>query len=239
MRFVRSILLLVLVSFFGSGTILCAEKQEFSISQAKYKLNRFLRTGDTTDLSRTIHFLYDKKAEINQHGELRQVLENVLQESYKIDAWLSVHLLELVREYYNEDRIKFFEFTLQLHNESLEAGDHETAMWTAVKIGNIFFAEEGYWQALKYYKIAEKQAEMCNSIYGLSVIYMNYGMVYERQKKYPQALSMYKISVKYRLLSRKYIANSTSFIKIANIYTLLNKPDSSAFYIQKAEASYK
>lgn len=238
MHFVRSIILIFLVSTFGSGTVLSAEKQALSIEQAKLKLNRFLRTGDTTDLSRTIYFLNTKKAEINQHGDLRQVLEIVLQESYKIDASLSVYLLELVREFYHEDRIKFFEFTLHLHNSSLEAGDYETAMWTAVKIGNIFFSEEGYWQAQKYYKIAEKQAKICNSIYGLSVIYMNYGMVYEKQKKYPQALSMYKISVKYRLLSKKFIANSTSFIKIANIHTLLNKPDSSAFYIQKAEASY-
>lgn len=239
MRFVRPVFLVVLISIIGSKSALCTEKQEFSVQAAKQKLNRFLKTGDTTNLAQTIYLLNYKKSEISQHSDLRPILERVLQRSYQIDSWLSKYLLELVREFYHEDRIKFFEFTLKLHNESLEVGDHETAMWSAIKIGNVFYAEEGYRQAQKYYEIAEKQAEMCNCIYGLSVIYMNYGMIYEKQLKYQQALSMYKLSVRYRLLSRKYVANSASLIKIANVYTSLNQPDSSALYIQKAENSFK
>lgn len=239
MRFVRAILLSLIFSFVGSMSAWCHENQPNSIPHAKQHLQHFVLTGDTAHVAHAVAFLKIKNKEIRNDSELKKLIERVLAASHKIDPLVHKQLLEIVREYYHEDRIKFFEYTLQLHNESLEVGDSETAMWTAIKIGNIFFAEQGYPQARKYYKIAEQQAIIGNDIYGRSVIYMNYGMIFEKQKRFQQALAMYKISMKYRLLSDRFIANSATYIKLANVYTFLNQPDSSAYYIRRAEESFR
>lgn len=133
------------------------------------------------------------------------------------------------------NRSKSFEYSLKLYKLLSKNHQTEDLLWVLIDIGNIFYNEEDYEQAIKFYKKAENIAMKGYDKYPFSVIYLNYGLIEEDKGNYREALKYYKISCKYRLMSDNIKIISNTYLKIANVYLELENPDSCYHYLQLAE----
>jgi signal transduction histidine kinase len=114
----------------------------------------------------------------------------------------------------------------------------EDFIWTLVDIGNIFFKENDFSQAIVFYKKAEDLASRRKDYYALSVIILNYGLVSEKLFKYQEALTFYKKSCYFRKKAGnvKFLANN--YITIASTLLKLNNSKEALKYIHLSEDYY-
>lgn len=231
----KTILLLFL--FWASDSLSADLAQKSSI--AGKTVHKFIRSGDTSGLYRSLAFLNDH-FEAKTHKPLLQPLLKISQQETRLDKNALKTLYFLIRKFYEADanKIKYFEYSLKISKILGQTSDYEGQMWVNIDIGNIFFSEQDYDHAKVYYRKAGRAARKADSNFGLSIIYLNYGMIGERKKNYRESFENYKISSVYRLKSGNVKVVSSTYIKMALACLNLNQPDSCMHYIRLTEDYY-
>lgn len=230
-------LLLVLSMVFSDFSFSFGQNEHFS--QQIGVLEHFAEAGDTTAITGSLTFLY-KNLDVNRDQNLLPLLLKASEKEDKLHYKSKKGLYYLIRRFYEseENKSRNFEYSLKLYKTIKDSGDNEGLMWILIDIGNIFYSEEDYEEAVAFFQKAEAAGQKAKHYYGLSVIYLNYGLIAERQKKYEESLKNYKVSSMYRHRSGNIKVVSSTYIKIANAYLNLDKPDSALIFIHLAEDYY-
>lgn len=203
-------------------------------------LSQYSSKGDTTELS-------DCLAYISEHFTPKdtQVVNALLKAAKKAEsrtgkafqAHYVFGMYSILKQYYDAtgNKFKSLEYALKIYKLLHNTRYADDLLWILVDIGNIFYSEKDYEQAMLFYKRAENIAVKSTDKYPLSVIYMNYGLVENNRGNYRKALGYYKTSCMYRQQSENIKVISNTYIKIANVFLKLNQPDSCMHYIRLAE----
>ena len=231
----------LLIFFLNStSSVFSAYFQEWDrLDSPQTVLKRYINQKDTTDLRYTLSFL-------NTHflgyktDEVYKLIEEATSISEKRNREFLFEFYNYLRQYYNTtgNIPKSLEYALNVYHLQKNARDSEEFIWTLVDIGNIFFRENDFYQAKIYYLEAEGLAYRLKNHYALSVIYLNYGLVAEKQEKFKDAISFFKKSCVERKKAGniKFLANN--YIFIANLYLKLNNLKLAINYIHLAEEYY-
>lgn len=229
----KNILLLFLILASFSFKAAAAPKEQ------KWKSIERLASGkkDTTGIGRSLEHLNARFQE-ERSPELLSLLLRASRQEDRLDKRSQKTLYYLIRNFYAENKIKHFEYSLKISRVLSETDDYEGQLWILIDIGNIFFSEQDYQQARVYYRKAETAARKARSGYGLSIIYLNYGMIDERQKDYSRSLRNYRTSSRYRLESGNVKVVASTYVKMALVSLNLNRPDSCLHYLHLTEDYY-
>jgi len=110
--------------------------------------------------------------------------------------------------------------------------------WRLINIGNIYYAEEIYNKALKYYKEALvnfKKIQTKNDTKGVAVSYLNMAMVYDKLDAVDSSLYYYHSSMATCDLINDFFRKSNACINLSNLFLKINNYDSVEYYLRKAE----
>jgi signal transduction histidine kinase len=216
-----------------------AKIQISSFQLPKKQLNEFLFNNDTNQIFRSLKLMNDHFDQFNSKENL-DLLVQVAKKENKLSLTSLKELFLLIRRFYTSEneRSKNFEFTLKAYNVLDKTDDHAGTMWILIDLGNVFYEEQDYQQAYKFFKRAEISAGKANSVQGLGVIYMNLGLIKERVFSFEQALNFYTRSVYYRVIAGQKETLSLIFIKAAYCNLKLKRPKLCLEFIHKAEKNY-
>lgn len=211
-----------------------------SLDQSAAILKHFVETDDTTGIHASIDGISAHFDAGGNTPEMLDLLLKVAQKEAHLERFTLKYLYLTIRRFYEKEdtKIKNFEYSLKIYKILSQSSDYEGLMWILMDIGNIYFSELDYDQATTFYRKAETAALKIRHNYGLSVIYLNFGLIGERQNDYAEALRNYKISSQYRLLTNNVKVVSSTYIKIAFAYLNLKQLDSTLVYIHLAEDFY-
>lgn len=216
-----------------------AKIENSSLQSPKKQLNEFLFKKDTNQIFSTLKLMNDHFDQFNSKEHL-DLLIQVSKRENKLSLTSLKELFLLIRRFYTAEnnRSKNFEFTLKAYNVLNKTDDHEGTMWILIDLGNVFYEEQDYQQAYKFFKRAEKAAGKASSVQGLGVIYMNLGLIKERVFSFEEALNFYTRSVYYRVIAGQKETLSLIFIKVAYCNLKLKRPKLCLEFIHRAEKNY-
>ncbi len=202
-------------------------------------LYRFIEKQDTNDLSFTLFYINQNFSKYKT-GSFFDLLEQGADVSERSNIIYLPHFYRLIRKYYIEagNKTKSLEYALKIYNLLSKTGKTEDMLWTMVEIGNIFYSEKDYDQALVFYSKAEQIAFENGDPYGLSVVYLNYGMIDDQQGNYEKALENYKKSAKYRVRAGNVKFLASTYIKLAKTLLKLKRYTDALYYIHLTEDYY-
>ncbi len=112
--------------------------------------------------------------------------------------------------------------------------------WWYINIGNIYFADQDYAKAYKYYKLAFKYfKESINknqgaAFDGMAVAYSNIGLIFLNKHQTDSALYYTKKSLEYRKKTNRKNSIVFSYNQLASIFLSAHIPDSANSYIDSA-----
>ncbi len=110
--------------------------------------------------------------------------------------------------------------------------------WWLINIGNIYYAEEMYDDAISYYFDALNlfnESENKGDTIGLAVTLLNLAMVYEKTKEIDSAIIYYHESMQVCDLIYDYYRKTNASLHLSNMHLSLNNFDSAKYYLTKAE----
>lgn len=200
---------------------------------------RYISTSDTTELTQCLAY-------INEHFDpqdlrlIRLILKASELSESRSHAGITFGMYSILKKFYDctGNTSKSFEYALKIYKSLNQTPHSDGLMWILIDIGNVFYNQKDYEQAMLFYRRAEKIAHKGKDRYPLSVIYMNYGLAEANQGHYREALEHYKISSRYRRESENIKYISSTYIRIANAYLQLGLQDSTMHYIRLAEDYY-
>jgi signal transduction histidine kinase len=114
----------------------------------------------------------------------------------------------------------------------------EKIKWWLINIGNVYYTEEMYADALTYYFDALKlfnQSENKSDTIGIAVTYLNLAMVYEKTNQIDSATIYYHKSMQVCDLIHDYYRKTNASIHLSNMHLSINNFDSAKYYLTKAE----
>ncbi len=239
-RVCRKIILisLFLLTLFSSINAQAKVKVSGS-NNAITNLKTYLINKDTVHVHSSLKFMNDHFDQFNSKENLNLLIK-VSKSENKFSFTTLKNLYLLLRKYYSPeiDRSKNFEYTLKAYNVLAKTNDYEGTMWVLIDLGNVFYEEQDYQQAYKFFKRAEIAAGKANSFYGLGVVNMNLGLLKERIFSFESAMSYYLKSVYFRSISGQKNTLSLIYIKIAYCNLKLKKPTLCVNFLHKAERNY-
>lgn len=230
-----SLFLLTLLTTFNAQ----AKVNISAANNAITNLKTYLINKDTAHVYSSLKFMNDHFDQFNSKENLNLLIEVSKSESkFSLSTLKDLYLL--IRKYYNleVDRSKNFEYTLKAYNVLAKTNDYEGTMWVLIDLGNVFYEEQDYQQAYKFFKRAEIAAGKANSFYGLGVVNMNLGLLKERIFSFESAQNYYLKSVYFRSISGQKNTLSLIYIKIAYCNLKLKRPTLCMNFIHKAEKNY-
>lgn len=115
--------------------------------------------------------------------------------------------------------------------------ENET-IWILIDIGNLFYSVDNFNDAVLFYNKAQALCDKTKDRYALSVINLNLGLVEAARNEYPSAVSYLKKCIALREGTKENAFKSHTFIKLSEIYSLMNQMDSVFYYIRSAELLY-
>lgn len=204
-----------------------------------FHIERYLKTGDTTHLGIALRKISNEFVRYNDPRNKELLLQTQRKAESVNYAQLSV-LYSLLRQYYTSEgnRPKTLEYSLKQYKSISHNGNTEELLWILVDIGNMFYDEAEYQQALTFYQKAENIALKQQIISPLPVIYLNFGLVYSEWKDYGNALKYLHKSSEYRIREKNARAAASTFVRIAKVHFQLGNADSVYRYTQLAEDYY-
>ncbi len=233
-----TVIVILSIAFFNPFDS-AAKAKNPSFQLPKKQINEFLLKNDTNQIFSTLKFMSDHFDQFNSQENLNLLIEVSKSESrFSLTTLKELYLL--IRKYYSPevDRSKNFEYTLKAYNVLAKTNDYEGTMWVLIDLGNVFYEEQDYQQAYKFFKRAEIAAGKANSFYGLGVVNMNLGLLKERIFSFESAQNYYLKSVYFRSISGQKNSLSLIYIKIAYCNLKLKKPTLCMNFIHKAEKNY-
>ncbi len=218
-------------------------KAEASISAEKFPLkeiSEYTREGDTNNLSAALWYINQNYSRF--HGTtLLKTLQDAEQHSEATDLYGLYGFYSLTRRYYEAERnsSKAMEYSLKCYNLLKNEPESSRLYWLMIDIGNIFYGIRDFNQAQVFYEKSIGIANRLKESYGMSVIYLNLGLVADQKKEYEVALNYYKLSAAYRVTSGNSKFTSSTYTNIANTFFKMEQPDSAKFYIDQAKYYYE
>lgn len=203
------------------------------------EIREYIRRGDTNDLSAALYVINQNYN--RYHGkEFLALLMEAEKHSEQTDLYRLYGFYSLIRRYYEEEgnSSMAMEYALKSYNMLKNNPEDPALYWLLVDIGNIFFNIRDFNQAQVFYEKSIGIANRLKESYGMSVIYLNLGMVAEQKKEYSLALKYYKLSTSYRVISGNSKFISATYISISDAYFKMDKPDSALYYIKQARYYY-
>jgi tetratricopeptide (TPR) repeat protein len=206
MKFLVTFIMLLPISSFAS------EIKEWKLTRSpELILKRFVNQKDTNDLRYTLTYV-NNHFQVYKSKEIFKLIEKASKLSEKNDREFLFEFYNYLRLYYNEDGNipKSLEYALNVYHLQKDSRNSEAFIWTMVDIGNIFFKEKDFSQAMIYYKEAEDLARTRKDFYALSVIHLNFGLVAAEFKNYVEAIKFFKTSCNERTKAGniKFLANN-------------------------------
>jgi signal transduction histidine kinase len=233
----KFILLLVFMSTFSA----------FSADQMRWDrkaspeiiLKRYVYQNDTNDLKYTLTYLNNHFLVYKTNAIFNLIQKGTLK-SEKSDRLFLFDFYNYLRQYYNDSGNipKSLEYALNVYHLQKDFRNSEAFIWTMVDIGNIFFKENDFSQALVFYKRAEELATQRKDFYALSVIDLNFGLIAEKQLKFTEAIDFFKKSCKERKTAGNVKFLASNYITIASTYLKLKDLKNALKYIQLSEEYY-
>lgn len=216
-----------------------AKIENSSFQSPEKQINEFLFKNDTSQIFKALKLMNDHFDQFNSKEHLDLLLQ-VSKKENKLSFRSLKELFLLIRRFYTSenDRSKNFEFTLKAYNVLDKTDDYEGTMWILIDLGNVFYEEQDYQQAYKFFKRAEIAGVKANSAIGLGVIYMNLGLIKERIFSFEEALSFYTRSFYFRVISGQKETLSNILIKVAYCNLKLKRLKLGMEYIHMAEKNY-
>ncbi len=110
--------------------------------------------------------------------------------------------------------------------------------WWLINIGNVYYAEGMYDDALSYYFDALdlfNHAENKEDTVGIAITFLNLAMVYEKTKEIDSAMIYYHKSMQVCDLIHDYYRKTNTSLHLSNMHLSLNNFDSAEYYLKKAE----
>lgn len=234
MKLESTFILLVAFSSYASET-----KEWNLLDSPEVILKRFIAQKDTNDLRYTMTYV-NNHFMVYKSREIYELIEKASKLSEKNDREFLFEFYNYLRQYYNEDGNipKSLEYALNVYHLQKDSRNSEAFIWTMVDIGNIFFKEKDFSQAMIYYKEAEDLARKRKDFYALSVIHLNFGLVAGKYKNYADAIKFFKVSCDERSKAGnvKFLANN--YVNIADLYLKLNNLPEALKYIHLSEEYY-
>ncbi len=211
-------------------------------SQSKnpaFYIERYLKTGDTNQLSVALEKI---NADFVRYNDV-QSKELLLKASARAEAESYPEIAEiysLIRQYYISEgnRPKTLEYSLKQYKAISRKGNSEELLWILIDIGNMFYDESEYDQALDFYKKAEIIGIKQQLSNPMAVVYLNFGLVYTEKDDFQTALYYLHKSSEYRIKEKNVRMAASTFVRIARAHTELHQADSAYKYIQLAEEYY-
>lgn len=199
------------------------------------EIRQYVDRGDTVGMGAA---MWDLNQQYNRyHGkELFDLLLQGKHRSEHTDFNSLFGFYSMLRRYYEEEgnSSKAMEYALKCYNMVKDKPENDALYWIMIDIGNIFYNIRDFNQAQVFYEKAIGIANRLKDPYGMSVVYLNLGMVADQKKEYEAALKYYKLSASYRIVSGNTKFVSTSYLSISDTYFKMNKPDSARYYIDQA-----
>lgn len=232
---------LLILSFFllSYGTACAQQFRGWNKEQTpEFYIRTFIQTSDTNGLSKALTAINQNRTLLTDGmAQLLRKAEKVAEKEH--NAYLA-NIYSLLITYYlrEDDRPKYLEYLLLEYHRLSQTGQMREMMWLLVDIGNLFLIEHDYNQAGDFYKEAEGIARKRKEQHALNVIYLNYGLIAENKKQYPQALEYYRKASRTGHQRGTPDMRAMNYACIAGAYALLAVPDSVMHYAQLAEERY-
>lgn len=200
---------------------------------------KFASEKDTTHLYFTLHYINQNFSKYKSESFFKLLMQCAERSEKTYPSFLP-HFYRLIRKYYIQagNKTKSLEYALKIYHLLSKTGNQEDMLWTMVEIGNIFFSEKDYDQAMVFYQKGEEIAIGNRDDYGLSVVYMNYGMVEDQRMNYERAIRYYKKSAKHRIRAGNVKFLASTYIKLANTMQKLGRRNDALHYIHLTEEYY-
>lgn len=205
----------------------------------EFYIRKYIKSGDTLFLHRALDEVNSEFVRYYSR-EFGQLLLTATARAEKEGINDLSNLYSLVRQYYITlaNRPKTLEYALKQYEEISRKGQTDELLWILIDIGNMFFDESEYDQALNFYKKAEEIGLKNKNAGQLAVIYLNYGLVYLEKKEHDEALKYLHKSSYYRIQEKNVRMAASTFVRIASTHIELKQADSTLKYVKLAEAYY-
>jgi len=104
------------------------------------------------------------------------------------------------------------------------------------KIGDVYYDQENYDNALKYFLLAKNVYDSLNNERGLAISYNNIGEIYRFTKRYDTALQYYHKSVELNLKNSNHLILAYNYNNIGLVYIEMNDSLQGFRYLMKSKS---
>jgi signal transduction histidine kinase len=203
-------------------------------------LKKLNTTKDTTGL---YHNLFELEINFDHYNRPELITELLKSRQFAEDlnAIQLSQIYFIIKKYYdaNGNKAMSFEYALKIYKLLIKIKKDENLLWILIDLGNIFYSEEDYENAISFYKKAENIAFSEKRYHPLAVIYLNYGLIYSKVGNDRDALNAFEVSNSYRFKSPNIKMIADNYVKMSEIYLKLENQDSCLFYLEKANYFYE
>lgn len=202
-------------------------------------IRKYIHENDTNGLSDALWYVNTNYTRFRT-PDFFNLLKAGEQHSEQTDLHGLYGFYSLIRKYYEFDgnSSKAMEYALKCYNLVKNEPESPSLYWLMIDIGNIFFSIRDFNQAQIFYEKSIGIANRLKEYYGMSVIYLNLGLVADQKKEYQSALKYYKLSAAYRISSGNSKFISINYANIANTFFKMEQPDSALYYLHQAQHYY-
>lgn len=203
-------------------------------------LKKFNTTKDTTGLQQNLFEL-----EINfDYYNKPELIAELLKSKQLAKDLTGIQLSQIyfiIKKYYdaNGNKAMSFEYALKIYKLMIKIKKDENLLWILIDLGNIFYRENDYENAINFYKKAENIAFSERQFHPLAIIYLNYGLIRSKEGRYRDALKALEVSNSFRIKSPNIKMIADNYVKMSEIYLKLENQDSCLLYLGKAKYFYE
>lgn len=202
------------------------------------ELTEYSRKGDTAGVLYSTGKINERISDFS-NPEVGPVLQECAKRAEAEKSPLLQSFLTLNAKWYqaNNEITKAVECYSKVFSYLKSINRAHEGIWILIDIGNVFYSVENFGDAIFFYNQAESLCDSKNDQYALSVIKLNLGLIAIEKKQYPEAIIYLKKCVQLRD-GKENAFKSHTYIKLSEVYSMMNKMDSVLYYIKSAEEIY-
>ena len=235
--FARMLKLYLFLAFFGASILIYAQENEDTISietEIEDCLNK--EVSDSTCYKK-LELLFSKyenssfeKAVIVGSSAIKIAEKgNNLKE---LTSWYG-KMSDLYMNY------EVYSLALEYIRMAMKKGEklNRNTKWWLINIGNIYYAEKIYNEALVYYYdalIEFRNSKTKDDTIGIVVSYLNIAMTYNKTNAIDSSLHYYKRSINLSDQINDYYRKANACLHLSNLFLSINNYDSVEYYLNKA-----
>lgn len=224
------------------GTFSIFSQQNVTRKQrAHYQsVDAFIQRNDTTQLYTSLNNMsVDFMPYLPMITE--RWIEQLTQKVVRLETNYRAKAYSVARQFYlnTSNQHKILENTYLEYKALSSMGNSRNMLWILIDLGNVFYAERDFERSREFYQKAASIALKYHEPFARSVSYLNEGLIFFEQKRYPEAIRSFRASAQLRLTVGNQKMACYPQIKETLAWAKLHEVDSATAALRRAQYTYQ